>query len=113
MVKHYYNSCQPDDIENSLCFQILGFDIMIDRDYTPYLIEVNQMPSLATESPLDVKIKRGLVIDILKKLCLNVNKKAKYKAERRAKLNSNLLNVNSNLGANGAEDAEEGHGHYN
>lgn len=31
MIKHYYNSCQPDDMENSLCFQILGFDVMIDH----------------------------------------------------------------------------------
>ena len=44
-VHHLYRSCQPDDIENSLCFQILGFDIMIDHKLKPQLIEVNQMPS--------------------------------------------------------------------
>ena len=30
-VNHLVKSCQPDDIENQLCFQILGFDIMIDH----------------------------------------------------------------------------------
>lgn len=27
---HEYRTCQPDDLENSICFQILGIDIMID-----------------------------------------------------------------------------------
>ena len=40
-VHHLYRSCQPDDIENSMCFQILGFDIMIDHKLKPSLIEVN------------------------------------------------------------------------
>ena len=105
MVKHYYTSCQADDIENSLCFQILGFDIMIDHQYCPYLIEVNQMPSLATESPLDVKIKRGLVTDLLRKLCLNGRKKANYKAEKRARHNSTLLSLNTNTAGDGDDHA--------
>lgn len=56
-VHHLFRSCQPDDIENSTCFQILGFDIMIDHKLKPSLIEVNQMPSFQTDSPLDYKIK--------------------------------------------------------
>ena len=40
-VNHLVKSCQPDDIENQLCFQILGFDIMIDHKLTPNLIEIN------------------------------------------------------------------------
>ena len=27
---HAYRTTQPDDLENSLCFQIIGLDIMID-----------------------------------------------------------------------------------
>lgn len=56
-VSHLFRSCHPDDMDNSLCFQILGFDIMIDHTLKPFLIEVNQMPSFATDSPLDYKIK--------------------------------------------------------
>lgn len=40
-VNHLLRSCQPDDIENSMCFQILGFDIMLTESLTPKLIEVN------------------------------------------------------------------------
>ena len=40
-INHLMRSCQPDDIENQLCFHILGFDIMIDSKLRPYLLEVN------------------------------------------------------------------------
>lgn len=38
-------------------FELLGFDIMIDEELNPWLIEVNSSPALATESPLDCEIK--------------------------------------------------------
>ena len=40
-ISHLIKSCHPDDIENSLCFQILGFDIMIDHKLEPLLLEIN------------------------------------------------------------------------
>ena len=47
------------------CFELLGFDILIDSDLKPWILEVNLNSSLATDSPLDFKIKSNLVIDIL------------------------------------------------
>ena len=41
----------------SNCFELLGYDVLIDSDLKPWLMEVNLSPSLATESPLDLKIK--------------------------------------------------------
>lgn len=78
-VHHLFRSCQPDDIENSLCFQILGFDIMIDQKMKPYLIEVNQMPSFQTDSPLDYKIKQGVINDAIAILNLNPKRRARMK----------------------------------
>ena len=62
---------------NQICFQLLGFDVMLDQDLRPYLLEVNQMPSFATDSPLDLKIKRGVVFDTLS--LLNLSRKRRWK----------------------------------
>lgn len=58
---------------------------MVDHKFEPSLIEINQMPSFATDFPIDYKIKRGLIVDVMRKLCLNVPRKQKYKAEMKAK----------------------------
>lgn len=58
---HLYRSCQPEDTDNSMCFQVLGFDILIDKKFRPWLIEVNQSPSFATDSPLDYKVKKAVL----------------------------------------------------
>ena len=44
-------------------FEILGFDVLIDSDLKPWLLEVNLSPSLATDSPLDHTIKSTLLAD--------------------------------------------------
>ena len=47
----------------SNCFDLLGFDILIDSNFKPWLLEVNLSPSLATDSPLDFHIKSNLITD--------------------------------------------------
>ena len=68
-----------DDYENSMCFHILGFDIMLDRDCKPYLLEVNHSPSFSTDSPLDEKVKGDLLRDTIRLLGLTKKRKALYK----------------------------------
>ena len=46
------------------CFQLFGFDIMIDSALRPWLLEVNLSPSLSCDTPLDAKIKRHLIADL-------------------------------------------------
>lgn len=41
-----------------------GFDILIDANLKPWVLEVNISPSLATDSPLDLAIKANLMTDI-------------------------------------------------
>jgi tubulin polyglutamylase TTLL5 len=45
------------------CFEVFGFDILVDSDLKPWLVEVNLSPSLATDSPLDMVIKTNLLTD--------------------------------------------------
>ena len=52
-------------VNRSNCFELFGFDIIIDSNLKPWLLEVNLSPSLATESPLDLNIKGSLISDML------------------------------------------------
>ena len=47
-----------------LCFELYGFDIILDSTLKPWLLEVNVLPSLSSSSPLDKKIKTSLLSDI-------------------------------------------------
>lgn len=47
----------------SNCFEVFGFDVLIDSDLKPWLIEVNLSPSLSPDSPLDHVIKTNLLAD--------------------------------------------------
>ena len=50
---HNYRTCQPNDRTFGMCFEVLGFDVLIDEDVKPWLLEVNQAPSFQTDSALD------------------------------------------------------------
>ena len=58
-------SAHQDNFANDMCFQILGFDIMLDSKFTPSLIEVNYTPSFTADTPLDRFIKKKLIQDTL------------------------------------------------
>lgn len=45
------------------CFEIYGFDILIDQTFRPWLLEVNVSPSLSSSSPMDKYIKTLLLSD--------------------------------------------------
>jgi len=47
------------------CFELYGFDILLDSNLKPWLLEVNVCPSLSSSSPLDRQIKTTLISDIL------------------------------------------------
>ena len=70
-----YRSCQPTDLEGLMAFEILGFDILIDKNAKPWLLEVNHAPSFATDSPLDYEIKKNLFCDVFKLLNMSVDRK--------------------------------------
>jgi hypothetical protein len=59
---------------------------MIDNNLRPYLLEINQMPSFATDSPLDARVKRGLLTDCFKTLCLSNERKQAMKREIEEKI---------------------------
>ena len=81
-----YSRCQPDDISNSMCFELLGFDIMIDNTLEPWLLEVNHSPSFITDTPFDYKVKRQLIYDTINMLNMDVNNRFNYNAMMKTKI---------------------------
>jgi tubulin polyglutamylase TTLL4 len=55
----------PAGAHPASCFETYGFDVMIDDELKPWLLEVNICPSLSSGSPLDKRIKTKLVADTL------------------------------------------------
>lgn len=47
------------------CFELFGFDIMLDKNLRPWLLEVNISPSLHIRSMLDASVKGEMVKDML------------------------------------------------
>jgi hypothetical protein len=47
------------------CFELLGYDVLIDANLKPWLIEVNSSPSLGTDSAFDEATKTQLVADTI------------------------------------------------
>lgn len=60
-MEHNYRSLIKAQDSKSRLFEILGFDILIDSSLRPWLIEVNNMPSLGTDAPFDKKLKHSVV----------------------------------------------------
>lgn len=77
-ISQIYKTCQPEDITNGMCFELLGFDIIIDQHLNPYLLEVNHSPSFSTDSPLDWKIKHRVIKETLQLLNCRVRDRKSY-----------------------------------
>ncbi|XP_040296398.1 tubulin polyglutamylase TTLL4 isoform X2 [Bufo bufo] len=62
----YVNSLMKMHVQNPYsCHELFGFDIMLDENLKPWVLEVNISPSLHSNSPLDVKIKGQMIRDLL------------------------------------------------
>uniref|UniRef100_A0A6Q2Z6D0 Tubulin--tyrosine ligase-like protein 5 n=1 Tax=Esox lucius TaxID=8010 RepID=A0A6Q2Z6D0_ESOLU len=57
-------ACQMFVPHRTNCFELYGFDVLIDSNLKPWLLEVNLSPSLACDAPLDLKIKASMISDM-------------------------------------------------
>ncbi|KAM8973542.1 tubulin polyglutamylase TTLL13 isoform 2-T2 [Pelodytes ibericus] len=94
ILKHNYRACFPNHVAGSACFEILGFDIILDKKLKPWLLEVNHSPSFTTDSRLDREVKDALLEDTLNLINLRACDKRKVLEEDKRKVKERLLQRN-------------------
>lgn len=65
----------------------MGFDIFLDEKLRPWLIEVNNLPSYGTDSPLDKKVKLDMIYETIALLNLTPERKKRNQKNEPAKVN--------------------------
>ena len=76
------------------CFELFGFDFLVDENLNPYLIEINTNPALFTDTQVQKDLLPKLVEDIVK-MALGVHKFGKTEGKEEVEeLLSNGLNDN-------------------
>ena len=65
-------SCRRYCAHRNSCFELLGFDVLIDDCLKPWLLEVNLSPSLSTDTPLDLKVKSQMLAQLFTLVSIQV-----------------------------------------
>lgn len=86
------NTDRDEKVEGSRCVEILGVDFMIDDALKPWLIEVNHLPSFATDSPLDRRIKSQIVGNALSVLHAKAGDRKSYEDTTKREAQNRLYN---------------------
>ncbi|CAH1243846.1 TTLL7 [Branchiostoma lanceolatum] len=90
---HAYRMCRAGNHagNESVCFEVLGFDIFLDKKLKPWVFEVNRSPSFGTDEKIDYDIKSGLLGDAIKLMNIRVSDKRKSISAERAEAERRLL----------------------
>jgi len=70
------------------CFQVFGFDVIIDENFKPWLLEVNASPSFTTDTPLDKSIKERAISDALR--IMNITAENRLNPRRKNKIDGEM-----------------------
>ncbi|KAM4722221.1 tubulin polyglutamylase TTLL7 [Rhinophrynus dorsalis] len=96
-VLHAYRMCRPGQhpTSESVCFEVLGFDIILDRKLKPWLLEINRAPSFGTDQKIDYDVKKGVLLNALKLLNIRASDKKKNLAKQKAEAQKRLYGQGS------------------
>jgi hypothetical protein len=97
ILAHAYGQCQlrPTTTEEAAdlpfrCFELLGYDFLLDASGRPWLLEVNHSPSFSVDTPLDREVKEPLIRDTLQLARLDPRAVAKAQTVRAPPIGSLL-----------------------
>ncbi|KAK2947739.1 putative Tubulin glycylase 3C [Blattamonas nauphoetae] len=99
ILRHTYRLCTPQDKVSqrvSMCFEVLGFDVMLDHKLEPHLIEVNHSPSFTCDTPLDYDVKFNVVKDTMTIMNINSKDRTESLKEEKQKMMSRLYRTSYN-----------------
>ncbi|XP_059035958.1 tubulin polyglutamylase TTLL13 [Mustela lutreola] len=93
VLRHNYRTCFPQYLSGGTCacFEILGFDILLDHRLKPWLLEVNHSPSFTTDSRLDREVKDALLCDAMTLVNLRGCDKRKVMEEDKRRVKERLF----------------------
>ncbi|XP_036590614.1 tubulin polyglutamylase TTLL13P-like [Trichosurus vulpecula] len=93
VLRHNYRTCFPQYLGSGTCacFEILGFDILLDHKLKPWLLEVNHSPSFTTDSCLDREVKDALLGDAMNLINLRGCDKKKVLEEDKRRVKERLF----------------------
>uniref|UniRef100_A0A8C8JCF7 Tubulin tyrosine ligase-like family, member 7 n=1 Tax=Oncorhynchus tshawytscha TaxID=74940 RepID=A0A8C8JCF7_ONCTS len=96
-VLHAYRMCRPGQPpgSDSVCFEVLGFDIILDRKLKPWLLEINRAPSFGTDQKIDYDVKKGVLLNALKLLNIRASDKKRNLAQQKAEAQRRLYGQGS------------------
>ncbi|XP_066503559.1 tubulin polyglutamylase TTLL7 isoform X2 [Hoplias malabaricus] len=96
-VLHAYRMCRPGQPpgSDSVCFEVLGFDIILDRKLKPWLLEINRAPSFGTDQKIDYDVKKGVLLNALKLLNIRASDKRRNLAQQKAEAQRRLYGQGS------------------
>ncbi|XP_048759052.1 tubulin polyglutamylase TTLL7-like [Ostrea edulis] len=90
---HAYRMCRPGAPagSDSVCFEVLGFDVLIDRKLNPWLLEINRSPSFGTDEKIDFDIKSALIEDTIRLLNIKLSDKRRNYFAQKAEAQKRLF----------------------
>ena len=81
--------------QRNLCFEIYGFDVIIDQKLRPWLLEVNVAPSLSSSSPYDKQVKTLLLCDTLHLVGFQIFDRKRVEDDKKKETKHRLLGIES------------------
>ncbi|CAL8272809.1 unnamed protein product [Lota lota] len=98
VLSHSYHTCfprhtLPGSNSSGACFELLGFDVLLDQKMKPWLLEVNHSPSFTTDSALDREVKDRLLYDTLVLVNLTACDRRRAEQNQRRQIRARLQGI--------------------